>query len=113
GYDVAQLISDLPYEKAWELQHGKAFKDKDDPDIRSNSRRIVYWRNYGLQYLKGKLLSLWFFRDIAPGPRNEVSGGKEARLKNSKRIRIYDVFGFFQASFLKSIRTMPNVATSA
>jgi DNA polymerase type B, organellar and viral len=102
GYDVAQLCVDLPYEKAWEVQHGKRYGDKDNTDVRPNSRRIVYWRNYGIQYLKGKALSLWSF-----------DGSDLRRSTATKRIRIFDVFGFFQASFLKSIRSMPNVASKS
>jgi hypothetical protein len=32
GYDVAQMVKDFPYEKAWEVAHGKPFEEKDNPD---------------------------------------------------------------------------------
>jgi DNA polymerase type B, organellar and viral len=97
GYDVAQLIADLPYDIAWELQHGKKLIDKDDSDVLANNRKIVDWDGYGFQYLKGKSFSIW--------------SHQKNRIKQT--IRIYDVFGFFQCSFLAAIKSMPNVASEA
>jgi len=105
GYDVAQLVADLPYDRAWELQHGKRFEDKDKPKIRADSNRVVHWRDYGFQYLKGKSFSIFEV------DRFHDSEGKY-RARNRRRLRIYDVFGFFQTSFLAAIRSMPNVASA-
>ncbi len=119
GYDVAQMVADLPYEKLWELQHGVAYKDKecfetktptrDGVIPRSNSRRVVYWKRYGLQYLKGKQVSLFYVHD-KPQRNND---GRLSRHDAKRRIRIYDVFGFFQASFLKALDGMASLRTDA
>lgn len=98
GYDVGQIVADLPYDKAWELQNGKPYAEKDNVKCKSSSRRVVYWRDYGLQYLKGKQFSVTF--------------GDNQR-QSKQRIRIYDVFGFFQSSFLQAIRSTPGVASAS
>lgn len=104
GYDVAQLVADLPYEKAWELQHGKPYIDKNNTDAKSNANRITIWRDYGFQYLKGKSLSIFKIGGY-------YDNGGKYHLRNSRQIRVFDVFGFFQASFLKSLKAMPGVCS--
>ena len=108
GYDVGQIVADIPYERAWEIQKGLAF---DCTDGASNSRRITIWREFGLQYLKGKQFTLYRLRDSERPYRTDKAGRRS--LDHIGRIRIYDVFGFFQSSFLKAIKSMPNVASEA
>lgn len=109
GYDVAQILADWPYEKAWELQHGKEYSQKDNTNVRQNNRRLCYWNKYACQYLKGKQFSLW---DIQRHLRNDANNRRtRVRIDNKRRIRIYDAFGFFQTSFLKAIRSMPGIVT--
>jgi hypothetical protein len=110
----------LPYEKAWEIQHGKEFvrtdiqipgnsdeerNNNDDNEQRKNTRRITFWKDYGFQYLKGKQFSLY---DLCSRRTNPKTG----HCRYTRRVRIYDVFGFFQSSFLRAIRSMPGVATA-
>ena len=105
GYDIGQLVADLPYEKAWELQHGKPYAKKDDKDYHQRSGRVVYWGRWGLKYLKGKELHVYYYPSGTPHGRTDT--------RKCKSIRIYDVFGFFQSSFLNAIRTMPGAASPA
>ena len=100
GYDVAQIVADMPYEKAWELQHGKPYKDKDDPDVRKNSRRSVLWHDYAISYLKGKMFTI-----------RQIIAWDETKHKyifsKHRKIKIVDVHGFFQGkTFLKAISSM-------
>jgi hypothetical protein len=107
GYDVAQILADLPYEKAWEVQHGRAF---DSPDDRKNNRRIVLWGEYGFQYLKGKKFCVYRFAPGAsPYVENPRTGAR--RVNAIAKILLFDVFGFFQASFLKACKSMPGAVT--
>ena len=88
SYDATQIFLNLPYEKAWELQHGKPF---DKPEQAARMGRYVYFGSYAISYIKQKCLRI---RKIV---------GK----KLSQGITIYDVFGFFQTSFLKAVQSIP------
>ena len=98
GYDVMQLLDDLPYEQAWELQHGKRFKDKDNKKAKADSMMIVPWKDYRFQYLKGKWLSIWRWH---------------ADKKKREYIKIFDTFGFFQHSFVNAIKETPGIVNEA
>ena len=105
SYDVAQILKDLPYEKAWEIQHGKPF---DRPDAKENRNRIVFWQNYGFKFLKSKSFTLYKLKSSSCYIFSKT--GKRC-LNAQSKIEIFDVFGFFQASFLSAIKSMPGVAT--
>ena len=110
GYDVAQIIAELPFEKAWELQRNAT---PDQPKRKLGSRHVVFWGEYGFQFLKGKSFKL--FRLPKGNPfikvrRLDKASGEwreERRLKPCPSIMIYDVFGFFQSSFLNALKTFP------
>jgi hypothetical protein len=106
GYDVAQILAELPYEKAWEIQHGRPF---DAPDERKNNHRLVFWKEYGFQYLKSKKFAVYRFKPGA-NPYSETRSGVR-KINAEAKICIYDVFGFFQASFLKACKSMPGAVT--
>ncbi len=106
GYDVGQIVAGLPFEKAWELQSGLPFVCRDGADscearnpktgdkYQKNQTRHVWWKNYRLQYIKGKWLALW-----------------KGAGKGRPFIKIYDVFGFFQCSFLKAVNDTPGAVS--
>jgi hypothetical protein len=110
GYDWAQIVADMPYEKAWELLHGKPWSRRDDPKCEARFTRWVYWRDYALSYIPHKSVTIARLKD----PDNPV---RRVKLKENDyvslqtlttdRIQIYDVFGFFQCSFLRSLEDMP------
>ena len=104
GYDVAQILADLPYEQAWEIQRQREFESDDRP----NSRRPVFWKNYGFSYLKGKRLIIYRMK---PNEPNWVGKPGYRRVNCAAKILIYDVFGFFQASFIKAFKSLPGSAT--
>lgn len=99
SYDATQLFVDLPYKKAFELQHGRPF---DRPDMKPRLGRYVLWRGYALSYIKQKCLKISRLRDPR-NPRNKKTG----HFDFSATITLYDVFGFFQTSFLKAARSIP------
>lgn len=108
SYDAAQIFADLPFEKLWELQRGRPW---DNQTQRKNSRRIVLWRDYGFSYMKGKKLALYKFRE-GGGPYVETASGNR-KLNTVAKILIYDVFGFFQSSFLKACKSMPGAVDAS
>lgn len=108
SYDAAQIFADLPYEKLWELQRGAPWSDQSK---RKNSKRLVLWGDYGFSYLKGKKLQLYRFPKGNNSPY-VLKNGKR-KLNASSKILIYDVFGYFQSSFLKACKSMPGAVTSA
>jgi hypothetical protein len=111
GYDATQIFADLPYERAWELSRGVPWGNPDNE--KPNARRVVFWRDYGFSYLKGKELTIYGFEPKAPRYLYLKRRGKPARRKlNWKRkIRIFDVYGFFQSSFLKALKDFPGACT--
>ena len=112
GYDVAQAVADMPYLKALELQHGIPYdkdgnpaKDKEGNEFKKNARRFTIWGRYAIMYMKGKRFSV-----------REIIGwtDKGPIYSKTRRISIADVHGYFQGkTFLKSIKSMPGVASDA
>ena len=98
GYDITQILKHFPYEKAWEIEKRKTY-----PDRNGKTRRIahspVLWRGYAISYVKGKSFDVWRLVDPAKPFRRK-------KLHTSARIRIYDVFGFFQSSVSAVVKSM-------
>ena len=46
GYDIGQIVRDMPYEDAWELLHGKPWDRRNDLKCEANFNRWVWWRGY-------------------------------------------------------------------
>jgi hypothetical protein len=129
SYDVTQILSDLPFEKVWEIQKQKPFPREisrtvadiidgrlvsrtETETINSGAhRRITFWRDFGISYLKGKRLTLYKMRD-ADAPYKTVVVKQAGvpvevrKLDYVSRIEIFDVFGFFQASFIQAAKGM-------
>lgn len=107
SYDATQIFAELPYEKAWEIQNGRAWSTRDEEDPPpSNSNRYTFWKDFGISYLKQKCLKIVLLHD-PDNPYNE-----KGKLRISASIVIYDVFGFFQSSFLKAANSIPGAMTS-
>lgn len=97
GYDVTMILRDLPSERRAHL-----LADKDQGDGKS---RYTYWsggrrsHGFGIEYLKNN-----YFRVC----RTILVRGRDGRtypksVPGSSRT-IYETFGFFQSSFLKTIK---------
>jgi hypothetical protein len=111
SYDATQIFADLPYEKAWELQHGKPYpKDGDEMDVSNggNSNRFVLWGKFALCYLKQKFLTICLLRD-----RNNPRNSKTGKFEFLAQITIFDVFGFFQCSFIEAAKSIPGAMSHA
>lgn len=107
SYDATQLFADMPFEKAWELQHAKPFAARLDHTVKKRMGRYVYWQDYAISYIKQKCLTIGKLKD-----RNRPRDAK-GNLVFSKRIVIFDVFGFFQTSFLKAAKSIPGSMNDA
>lgn len=86
SYDVAQALAALPLSKLQKIQQ--------------KSHAYTLCMGFAIRYQRGKFLSIAKVRS---------EGGDELELEKS--ITIYDVFGFFQCSFLKAISRIPNVCS--
>lgn len=108
SYDASQIFADMPYEKAWEIQNGKPWRDKDAPDSRKRLGRYVIWKGFAISYLKQKFLRIGRLRN-ANRPRDPKTG----KFEFLAQVTIYDVFGFFQTSFLNAAKSIPGSMTEA
>jgi hypothetical protein len=90
-YDIAQILKRLPYFKVWEIFKHKTYRDKNGV-IRQIGHAPIFWKKYAIHYIDGKVIDIKRLTD----PEKPL---KSKRAKYSARIRIYDVFGFFQSSF--------------
>lgn len=88
GYDVTQILRDLPADRLARL-----FEDKEAGEGKS---RYTYWNGYAIDYLPRNYLR------VARLLRDE--NGNYYRAEGSTRT-IWEVFGNFQASFLKTLKS--------
>ena len=123
GYDVGQIVRDMPYEKAWELMHGLPWKAawslvdgkwrrKQRPTSEPNFNRSVYWKGFTLSYRPRKSITIARLKDRNNPSRPVKRKGAdhvslETQFEPGTRIQIYDTFHFFQMSFLKALAGMP------
>lgn len=95
GYDTTQILRDLPMDRLARL-----FADKETGPGKS---RYTYFENFGIEYLPKNYLRVCRLQRRSI----RMSDGKYlrtiARVPNSART-IYEVFGFFQMSFLKALQ---------
>lgn len=97
GYDWTQLFRDMPYERAWELWNGLLWEEHDNPTgEKPKGRRWVLWGEFALCLYPGKYVKIGKLKDPARIRDNK------GRLNLAARIKIFDTFGFFQASFVKA-----------
>jgi hypothetical protein len=106
-YDVAQTVKDFPYDKGWEVKHGKPFEEKDNPDWEENLSRAVLWGDYAISCIPRKSVTLFRLKDPSNPIREDAKGQKTVDW--SERIQIYDVYGFFQQRLTGAIADMPDV----
>ena len=107
SYDATQVVADWPYEKVWEICKGRPWEDKGKKGVCKNTERWVLHGNYAVKYKKGKEFSV---AKLKPGPAFIIKNNKKY-LNIASQIRVYDVFGFFQSSFLKALDEMPGSLT--
>ena len=84
GYDINMWLRDVPIDNLRELWE----------DGRTE------WRGYWLVWQPGKMFSIGRERGIHPYMHNGV---KKKRITYQEHVTIWDVFGFFQASFIKAL----------
>ena len=126
GYDVGQIVRDMPYEKAWELMHGLPWKAawslvdgkwrrKERPTSEPNFNRSVYWKGFTLSYRPRKSITIARLKDRNNPSRPVKRKGAdhvslETQFEPGTRIQIYDTFHFFQMSFLKALSGSPKTS---
>jgi hypothetical protein len=108
-YDIGQILKDVPDDKLWELQKGIPWKDRDNPNARSQRGRWTLWRGYGLSVIPGKSIKLCKLRDRwTPWKwRVQKDGSLTRYLDYVEKIEIEDAFGFFLKSLVEAIGSMP------
>jgi hypothetical protein len=112
SYDVAQIVKDFPYEKAWELHNCKPYKERDNAGCRPNQNRVVLWKEYAIRCVAGKSVTLYRLRDHnKPFKYVERNGERSKILDWKNQIEIFDTSGFFQMSLVAAILDTPGVVT--
>lgn len=87
NYDANMLLRSMPRETCMELWANGASK-------------WTIWRHWAFKFIPRKYLEIARLR-----PGEAFTWGKNGwTLNATRRLRIYDVFGFFQASFVKAIQ---------
>jgi hypothetical protein len=113
GYDIAQILADLPKQELWEVRKGKPWVKRNDPTWRANYEGWVLWRGYAVAVLPGKKIKICKLRD--PNRpfkwRLDKNGETRRTVDWIERIIIYDAFGFFQTSLVNAIKKMPDVVS--
>jgi hypothetical protein len=105
GYDVGQIIKDMSYEKRWELNAGKPWAQRNNPNFIADHRAYpVLYKGYALYYIRGKMITLFRLKDP---DKPFIGAGKERKLNFIQRICIYDTFGFFQMKFTDALKGFP------
>lgn len=87
GYDVTMILRDLSSERRERLLAPAVFG--------AGKSRYVYYKNFGIEYLKRN-----YFRVCRTV---KMPDGRRRIIKGSTRT-IWEVFGFFQCSFLKALK---------
>jgi hypothetical protein len=102
GYDATQLIADIPYHKARQIANRK-----ETGQARRRSDYIFY-NNFAIKYMKGKSLEIKRLRDEYEPYKDILNkdGSVSRELDCDASICIYDVFGFFQTSFVKAVKNL-------
>lgn len=106
GYDAAQALCDLDFYTVKTLIK----------NAREGINKYVVWEGFALRYLKGRYLSIARMKDgpewIELPPTERFPKGRR-RQNIDKPMTIYDVWGFFQSSFLAVINGLASgISTS-
>jgi hypothetical protein len=106
GYDVGQIVKDMPYEKRWELDEGKAWSQRDNGLPGDLMHYPVLYKGFALTCIPGKMLTIFRLKDPANPFYYDGKGVKH--VSHRQRICIYDTFGFFQMAFTGALQGFPN-----
>jgi hypothetical protein len=88
---VAGYMPNLAYRKVYEICKKERFGSRGAIKVKGH----VFVGDYAIDWVKGKRLVIKKFRD----PNNPKAGF-------IRRITVYDVFGFYQSSFLKVVKSL-------
>jgi hypothetical protein len=106
GYDVGQIVKDMPFEKRWEVNAGKPWSQRNNPNYISDLRAYpVLYKDFALYYIPGKMITLFRLKDPNKPFIENDKNSKEINWK--QRICIYDTFGFFQMKFTDALKGFP------
>lgn len=94
GYDTTQILRDLPLDRLQRL-----FSDRDAGDGQS---RYVYWNGYAIEYLPRNYLRVARTERLYGIRKDGTAGHYEQHIEGTTRT-VWEVFGFFQCSFLKAL----------
>lgn len=89
GYDATMILLDLPSERRERLLVSKSAEE------RRGKSPFTYWEDFGIEYMPKQYLKVC---------RINRDGEKCNIISGSTRV-IYETFGFFQKSFLKTLHT--------
>lgn len=92
GYDTTQILRDLPAKVVQSMFERQEQAWGDDVPFNERPSEYVHWRNFGIAYRSGQYLAV---RRLDPYSNRGIKG--------STRI-IYETFGFFQKSFVATLR---------
>jgi hypothetical protein len=106
SYDVGQIVKDMPYEKRWELNAGKAWSQRENGLPGDLMHYPVLYKGFALTYIPGKMLTIFRLKDPANPFYYDGKGVKHVSYR--QHICIYDTFGFFQMSFTGALEGFPN-----
>jgi hypothetical protein len=96
GYDVTQILRDLPAERVRRILA--------DKEIGAGHSRYTYVGDIGIEYLPKNYLRVCRLERVPKiGPDGLPFGTKLAIVRGSTRT-IWETFGFFQTSFLKALK---------
>jgi hypothetical protein len=111
GYDVGQIVKDVPFEKRWELNAGKPWSQRNNPNFISDHRAYpVLYKGFALYYIRSKMITIFRLKDPNKPFRVKDENGVR-KLNFNQRICIYDTFGFFQMAFTGALKGFPNALT--
>ncbi len=83
GYDCVQLFKDLPEKNLWELQNQRPWNTRDNPNAVKLKHFQTEYAGYKISYRRAKQLTV-------------------RRKDEARSTTIYDVFSYFQSSFIKA-----------
>lgn len=89
SYDGTQILRDLPEKTVTEIFRRQSI---DDDGTETRTSEYVHWRNFGIAYRPGQYLRV---RRVDPVTNRGVKGSART---------IWEVFGFFQKSFVATLR---------
>jgi hypothetical protein len=101
GYDATQLCADIPYGK------GRQIANRKEPGKPRRRSGYIFYKNFAIKYMKGKTLEIKRLRDEREPYKEWLEGGVvKKELDCDAYICIYDVFGFFQTSFVQAVKNL-------